>query len=223
MLSCILDDMGLQFEGVMPKNHSKRCYRVIMVREFQHDVLADSDLCVDAIYLGGKQKNLSAEVLSKLFSVGNAGGFRVVVRSGGCYAVLFSSGEDKSGQIIWMVGFTYYGDNKTPGRDNILKKGGNTTFETGSIHSMWDIGKRPPPLFLFEKVSGRNMRYLGLAVPGSDPRTNEDSFTWKTKDNQRFQNYRAKLTILDVSNSSCLVDDQKTSDSLKHANLSMHG
>lgn len=205
LLFCIVGETEEQFEDGMPKNHSKRCFGDIMVREFQHDMLADSDLCVDAIYLGGKQKNLSAEVLSKLFSVGNAGGFRVVVRSGKVvYAVLFSSGDDKDwpDNLDRETGiYTYYGDNKTPGRDlHDTKKGGNTYLRSWFDSLHMGHRERIPPLFLFEKVSGRNMRYLGLAVPGSESleQTEDLVALWKTKDEQRFQNYRAKLTILDV-------------------------
>ena len=176
-----------------------------MVREVPHDKLSVSDLFVDAIYLGGKQKNLGAEVLSKLFSVGNAGGFRVVVRSGTvAYAVLYSSGGD----IDWPDNldretgiYTYYGDNKTPGRDlHDTKKGGNSYLRNWFDYLHMGERERIPPLFLFEKVSGRDMRYLGLAVPGSESLEQTDDLValWKTKDSQRFQNYRAKFTVLDV-------------------------
>jgi hypothetical protein len=45
---------------------------------FSFDVLDSADLCVDAVYYGGKTANLSSEPLSKLVGVGNAGGFRPI-------------------------------------------------------------------------------------------------------------------------------------------------
>ena len=57
------------------------CFGLIMARQILHSELGDSDLLIDAIYLGGEQKNMGAEVLSKLLNVGNAGGFRVAKHS----------------------------------------------------------------------------------------------------------------------------------------------
>lgn len=176
-----------------------------MAREVAHEKLGDSDLFIDAIYLGGKQKNLSSEVLSKLFSVGNAGGFRVSIRSGEVkYAVLYSSGGD----IDWPDSldretglYTYYGDNKTPGQSlHDTKKGGNSYLRKWFEYLHSGDRNQIPPLFLFEKTSGRNMRYLGLAVPGAESLEQTDDLVaiWKTKDSQRFQNYRAKFTVLDI-------------------------
>ena len=44
------------------------------------------------------------------------------------------------------------------------------------------------------------MIFIGLAVPGtSDLRALEDLVAiWKIEGNRRFQNYRARLTILDI-------------------------
>ena len=189
----------------MPKYITNRYPHQYMVREILHDNLNTSDLFIDATYLGGNQKNLGAEVLSKLFNVGNAGGFRVVIRSNKVvYVVLYSSGGD----IDWPDNldretgiYTYYGDNKTPGRDlHDTKKGGNTYLRTWfeNLHS--EARDDIPPIFIFEKVKGRDMRYLGLAVPGSASleQTEDLVALWKTKDSQRFQNYRSKFTILDI-------------------------
>ena len=175
-----------------------------MARQILHEELKSSDLIIDAIYLGGEQKNLGAEVLSKLLSVGNAGGFRVrKFSSKVIYSVLFSSGDD----VDWPDNldretgiYTYYGDNKTPGKSlHDTKKNGNAYLRSwfDNLH----LGERQkiPPLFLFEKVSGRDMRFLGLAVPGSESfeQTEDLIAIWKTKESQRFQNYRAKFTVLD--------------------------
>jgi len=79
-----------------------------------------SDLHLEAVYLGGSQKNVSDDPLNRLIrGVGNQGGFRHVgsprqksVR----LSVLYTSGEE----VDWpdfldpQTGlFTYYGDNRT--------------------------------------------------------------------------------------------------------------
>lgn len=102
--------------------------------------------------------------------------------------------------------FTYYGDNKKPGnRINETKRKGNLIFEHAfnSLHT----GKRMdiPPFFVFTKGSkGRDVVFKGLAIPGvKNMNQNEDLVAvWKTKNGQRFQNYRASFIILNVDSVS---------------------
>ena len=61
-----------------------------------------------------------------------------------------------------------------------------------------------PPFLLFDKAShagGRDVRFLGLAVPGAvDVQPTDDLVAiWRTSNGERFQNYRATFTILDVA------------------------
>jgi hypothetical protein len=61
--------------------------------------------------------------------------------------------------------------------------------------------QRLPPVFIFHSTgSYRDMRFAGLAVPGtSDLRASEDLVAiWRVAAGRRFQNYRARFTILDV-------------------------
>jgi len=58
-----------------------------------------------------------------------------------------------------------------------------------------------PPFFVFGKgPAGRDVVFLGLAAPGAPDVTPRDDLVavWKTLDEQRFQNYRAIFTVLDV-------------------------
>lgn len=58
-----------------------------------------------------------------------------------------------------------------------------------------------PPFFVFTKIGrGRDVAFRGLAVPGGEAvgQTEDLVAIWKTKTGQRFQNYRAIFTILDV-------------------------
>ena len=43
------------------------------------------------------------------------------------------------------------------------------------------------------------MRFLGLAAPGGHGISYDDDLVpeWRTKDNKKFENYRAKFTIID--------------------------
>jgi len=65
--------------------------------------------------------------------------------------------------------------------------------------------RRVPPIFVFSKgKTGRDQRFLGLAVPGSISTSYADDLTaiWRSKNNLRYQNYRATLTVLDVASVS---------------------
>lgn len=171
----------------------------------------DWKLYVDAIYKADPtKKNISAEVLSKLLGVKNQGGFRYLGKTETPnLVVLFTSGED----IYWRdeldstLGLLlYYGDNKVPGTDlhktnlhgnEILKY----IFELATFD---DIEKRKkiPPVFVFKKAGGRDVKFLGLAVPGIKGKPSKDWLTavWgSNKKGDRFQNYKSFFTILDTS------------------------
>ena len=58
-----------------------------------------------------------------------------------------------------------------------------------------------PPVLVFTKASSfRDVEFLGLAVPGAADLTSNDDLVavWKQRQEKRFQNYQAKLTILDA-------------------------
>ena len=169
--------------------------------------LEKSDLVIDEIYCGGTATNISSEVLNKLMLCSNSGGFRQVKNKDGKYAycVLYTTGED----IDWkdyldaeLGRFIYYGDNKKEGHSihNTSRKGNEilrTCFEKLENNDRDSI----IPFFIFQKVKGRDVRFLGLAVPGDDRLTKEEQLisVWSQKDGRRYQNYKAIFSILDVS------------------------
>lgn len=60
-------------------------------------------------------------------------------------------------------------------------------------------------MFIFKKSIGRDVKYLGLAVPGIKGKPSKDWLTavWgQTRSGDRFQNYKAFFTILDTSKGS---------------------
>lgn len=175
---------------------------------------ANWHLNIDAIYRANPAAaNLGAEVLSKLLSVGNQGGFRY---KGSCEApkliALFTSGED----VYWRdeldtsLGlFMYFGDQKTPGKElHDTKLKGNLVLRNVFLKAFSDSPEERrsiPPIFVFKKAAGRDIRFLGLAVPGIAGRPEKDWLTavWGAdRDGNRFLNYKSFFTILDTKSGS---------------------
>ena len=181
-----------------------------MVETFSYEDLPKADLVVDAVYEGSGSQ-LSGEPISKLLGTGNQGGFRP---SGDGedkkFIVLYTTGEDKDwpDQLDLTTGqFLYYGDNKKPGRDlRKTPRGWNKMLEHvfKLLHLNGQDRSRIPPFFVFTKYptpsSSRSVQFRGLAVPGFPklPPTEDLVAIWKTLGDNRFQNYRATFTILDV-------------------------
>jgi hypothetical protein len=172
-----------------------------------------ADLVVDAVYEGeAGGKGISGEALGRLLpGVGNQGGFRASGAGDQKRLVaLFSSGEDADwpDTLDLSTGlFTYYGDNKRPGHElHETARGGNRLLRNAfsSLHASPPDRSRIPPFFIFVKyptaISARSFQFKGLAVPGfpGASQTNDLVAVWKTTDGQRFQNYRATFTVLDV-------------------------
>jgi Restriction endonuclease AspBHI N-terminal/Restriction endonuclease len=139
--------------------------------------------------------------------VSNQGGFRIL----GSYTVprlivLTTSRADPNwpDKLDVETGrFTYYGDNKNPGHDlHGTSRKGNELLRL--IYDKYHSVKRHevPPIFVFGSTGEyRDVRFLGLAVPGAKGISFSEDLVavWKSKDGKRFQNYRAFLTILDAS------------------------
>lgn len=193
--------------------------------------LGRSDLIVDALYKGGDLKHAGDDPISKLIGTGNQGGFRYTGslsdRLNLCALYSENSDPDWPDSLNYELGlFTYYGDNKNPGRDihDTIKRGNQVlqrTFE--QLH----LGNRAssPPFFVFTKGgTGRDVIFRGLAVPGGDGiSSNEDLVAiWKIKNKNRFANYRAVFTILDVARvPRAWLDDLVAGlDNLEHAPMS---
>lgn len=84
------------------------------------DELSSSNLVIDARYSGSRNGNSSDDPLTKLLSLSNQGGFRIRgKRNDPRLIALLSSMEDLDwpDELDLSTGvFTYYGDNKKPGR-----------------------------------------------------------------------------------------------------------
>ncbi len=71
---------------------------------------------------------------------------------------------------------------------------------------------------LFDKPGpARDVRFRGLLAPGSDRISGDDDLVavWRTTQGHRFQNYRARFTVLDVSTvQRAWIDQIKVGESL---------
>jgi Restriction endonuclease AspBHI N-terminal/Restriction endonuclease len=167
------------------------------------DELSKSDLVVDAVYQSGRRGNHSDDPISHILRVSNQGGFRYrgSLDSLDLVALVSSLNDpDWPDTIDRESGtFVYFGDNKRPGRSlhETLRFGNELLrrfFEYA--HSGSTNRKKIPPIFVFAKTGEwRDVRFIGIAVPGGD---DDLVAIWRTGKGLRFQNYRARFTILDV-------------------------
>lgn len=170
--------------------------------------LRQSDLKLDAVYMGGEAPNLKAEPLSKLLPIGNQGGFRYITRGSPkrvvlCALISSTSEPDWPDSLDIERGiFTYYGDNRAAGGGDMhnTKIGGNRILRD-SFNALHLQQRNQIPVFLVFTKQGlkRNYMFRGLAVPGANGLgANEDLVAlWKNDPaGRRFQNYRARFSIL---------------------------
>jgi hypothetical protein len=180
------------------------------LKKIPFDELATSDLFVDAYYEGGRSGNAGDDPLPRLLRVDSQGGFRKRGKVAGSLhmLVLTSSMNDPDwpDSLDRETGiFTYYGDNKKPGRE-LHDTGRHGNFMLQRIFEAARAGAEGraevPPIFLFASTgTWRDCTFLGLAIPGAADldATEELVALWRIARGSRFQNYRARFTVLDAS------------------------
>lgn len=172
--------------------------------------LGKSDLFIDATYQGGRNGNAGDDPLPKLLRVDSQGGFRKRGRVKGKLEmlVLITSMNDPDwpDALDAETGvFTYFGDNKKPGRDlHATGRDGNLILKSIFEDSRAGEAGRTdvPPIFLFATTGVyRDVRFLGLAVPGASALDASEELVaiWRNVKGERFQNYRARFTVLDAT------------------------
>jgi hypothetical protein len=167
------------------------------VRTIPVDELAASDLHVDACYQGGRRGNAGDDPLPSLLRVDSQGGFRKRGKVAGKLHVLVLTSSladpDWPDSLDREMGvFTYYGDNKQPGRElHDTGRDGNLILQKifTAARSGAEGRREVPPTFIFTGAgTWRDMIFLGLAVPGaSDLDSSEELVAiWRTAKGQRF-------------------------------------
>ncbi|MGH2777282.1 MAG: restriction endonuclease [Actinomycetota bacterium] len=172
--------------------------------------LRSADLVVDALYEGGTSGTVADDPLARLLPVGNQGGFRYAgsPRRGSVrIAVLYTT----AAEVDWpdsldpQTGvFTYYGDNRSPGRElHDTQRSGNLLLREAfdRSHGTATARRAVPPFLLFQRTApGRRIMFRGLLAPGAATLTDDDDLVaiWRSSRGRRFQNYRARFTVLDV-------------------------
>ena len=177
----------------------------------QFGALAVADLVLDAVYEGGVSGTAADDPLQRLLPVGNQGGFRYrgsPTRGGIRLAVLYTSGDNPDWPDVLDVKtgvFTYFGDNRSPGSPlHDTPRRGNIILRDAFDAAHGDDRARlsVPPFLLFAKAGpkGRSVRFRGLLAPGAASMSSDDDLQaiWRSSGGQRFQNYRAHFTVLDV-------------------------
>ena len=174
--------------------------------------LADADLTVDREYLGGSRESMADDPIARLLPVGTLGGFRYRgSRQAPLLVVLYTSGAEADWPDVLDLTtgtFTYYGDNRQPGKElHDSPRGGNTilhrTFDLA--HGDSEQRRSVPPYFLFSKAGrGRDVVFRGVLAPGAAELTMDEDLVavWRSRSGKRFQNYRAKFTVLDIATTS---------------------
>ncbi|MGG5890710.1 hypothetical protein ACLF3G_26805 [Falsiroseomonas sp. HC035] len=174
--------------------------------------LRTANLTVDAVYESDRASTtLGSEPLAPLTGTGNQGGFRfsgtivmpeiVVLYTTMAEADWPDSIDEENGL------FFYYGDNRRPGfelHDRRAGRGGNQILRNVFERAHAGPAERAqiPPFLIFSKgETRRDAVFRGLAVPGAEQLDSRSDLiaTWKSIEGQRFQNYRAVFTILDVA------------------------
>jgi hypothetical protein len=178
------------------------------MRTIAFDELHTTDLHVDALYQGGRAGNAGDDPLPRLLRVDSQGGFRKRGRRGTVEMLVLTSSmndPDWPDSLDLETGvFTYYGDNKKPGRE-LHDTGRRGNFMLQQIFAMARSGQtgreEVPPVFLFSGTgSWRDFKFRGLAVPGvANLEASEELVAvWRSSAGSRFQNYRARFTVLDT-------------------------
>jgi hypothetical protein len=177
-------------------------------KSISFDALGGADLHVDAVYESGRSGNAGDDPFPRLLRLSNMGGFRYRGSLAALEMVVLTSSMSDANwpdELDREIGsFTYYGDNKQPGQAlHATPRNGNELLRRifAAAHEGESGRHSVPPIFVFGNTGEwRDVMFLELAVPGtSEQQVAEDLVAiWRTANGMRFQNYRARFTILDA-------------------------
>lgn len=169
-----------------------------MAKTFPYEALGTCDLVVDAVYKGlaktGATQTHFRDPFSPLLGVRAEGGFRwkgridtspfMVIYSDFLQAEWPDRIDDTTGEVV------YFGDNRRPGNE-LHDLPGNRWLRDTFTAVLVGNRKAVVPTFVFSKgPEGRDTCFRGLAIPC------DLIAVWRSKNGERFQNYRSTFTIL---------------------------
>lgn len=173
--------------------------------------LAQCDLIVDQVYGGSRNGNASDDPLPKLLGVDNGAGFRHLGKRPSVETLKLLALKSNFNDPDWPDNlntenglFTYYGDNKSVGDIHDTPRQGNLILRNlfDARHSITEFDHFPVILLFGGTGEYRDVRFLGLAVPGAQTLGPDEDLVaiWRAKGiiNERFQNYKSTFTVLDV-------------------------
>jgi hypothetical protein len=175
-----------------------------------HD-LGSVDLIVDEVYGGSRNGNASDDPLPKLLGVDNGAGFRHLGQRPSVSTLRLLALKTSFSDPNWPDTldaengtFVFYGDKRVPGDLHDTPRQGNLMLRNlfDEAHQNQHSAHFPPILLFGNTGTYRDIRFLGLAVPGAVGMGADDDLVaiWRTTDNgTRFQNYKATFTVLNVS------------------------
>ena len=169
-----------------------------------------SSLVIDCLYEDSREPGspINGQPLLRIFpGIGNMKGIRVIGNTPSWKLFVLTSTEiesdwpdalDEASGIL-----TYWGDNRTPGKE-LHDQPGNKFFKEifSRAASGVDERKRVPPGFYFTHGdTGRDMIFRGMIIPKTNEVANSEELisVWRSSYGQRFQNYRARFTVLDAT------------------------
>jgi len=181
-------------------------FRRILEMTFEEaERLDETDLVVDAVYKGARNGNAGDDPLWPLLGVSNQGGFRHLGKREKPRLIVLTtsmSEPDWPDTLDSKTGIlTYFGDNREPGTElHGTRRWGNLMLRDAFARSHSARHELPPILVFGRAGTYRDVRFLGLAVPGAGGVSSTEDLvaTWHQSGGQRFQNYRALFTILDA-------------------------
>lgn len=173
--------------------------------------LSRKDLVIDRVYRGSRNGNASDDPLPSLLGVDNGAGFRHLGKRPSIETLKLLVLKTNLNDPDWPdhlnaeTGlFVYYGDNKSVREIHDTPRQGNLILRNffDARHRTVCFGHFPPILLFGGTGEYRDVRFLGLAVPGAQNLGPDDDLAaiWRSMgtENLRFQNYRATFTVLDV-------------------------
>lgn len=169
-----------------------------------------NNLVVNSVYEDSREVGapLNGQPLLKLFpGIGNMKGIRVVGNTPNWKLYVLTSTES---QLDWPDALdestgilTYWGDNRTPGK-NLHDPPGNKFFREIFARATYTKEERlrTPPGFYFTHrgKQSRDMIFRGMIIPKTNEVSDSEDLiaVWRGSQGSRFLNYRSKFTVLDV-------------------------